>query len=108
MALWSNLVMPLELKARLSSTPDYHAAISQVFNRAWTMFDEQPERLSVVTGVADAGLIEFWRFDKVSKQDKFPYRALRTGLQQLDTTANSEGYVRCVAECRILTWEWGR
>ena len=91
-ALWSNLVMAVELKAHLSAAREYRAAVSQVYERAIHMLGAQPERVFVVAGVADAKQIEFWRFERAGESE-LPHRLLRTGLQPLDLTAESEGYV---------------
>lgn len=91
-ALWSNLVVALELKADLSSAPQYHACISQIYERARYMFQQQPNRLFVVAGVADATQVEFWRLDRMPGAATVR-RTRRAGTNLLDATAQGEGYV---------------
>ena len=90
---WTNLVMPLELKATFTSGPAYCEAVSQIHSRARYMFKEQPERVFIVAAVADRESVEFWRFDRATLDDPEPTKITRSGLHPLGPTVNEEGWV---------------
>lgn len=90
--VWANLVFFLELKTFLEDSQAYYTGVYQLRQRACDVFEQQPDRQSVVAALASASQIEFWRFERDPHTDSVGH-TVRTPRQPLAMELGSEGYV---------------